>query len=191
MKQIPIPNVELFSEVRRLMAEGREVTILARGSSMLPFIRDGVDKVLLAPAYGSGEKADGSGQADEPNTADPGGSSAFSPGDILLCEVAPGRFVLHRLIGFDGGRLILMGDGNLVGRETCTRSQVRGRATAFYRKGSERPVSTDGRLWKTYSALWTHLLPVRRYLLAFYRLVWLKIHPSSLNRHTHETQKRI
>ena len=43
MKQIPIPNVELFSEVRRLMAAGREVTILARGSSMLPFIRDGVD----------------------------------------------------------------------------------------------------------------------------------------------------
>ena len=57
MKQIPIPNVELFSEVRRLMAEGREVTILARGSSMLPFIRDGVDKVLLTPAYGSGENA--------------------------------------------------------------------------------------------------------------------------------------
>ena len=43
MKQIPIPNVELFSEVRRLMAEGRDGTILARGSSMLPFIRDGVD----------------------------------------------------------------------------------------------------------------------------------------------------
>ena len=34
MKQIPIPNVELFSEVRRLMAEGREVTILARKSAL-------------------------------------------------------------------------------------------------------------------------------------------------------------
>lgn len=173
MKQIPIPNVELFSEVRRLMAEGREVTILARGSSMLPFIRDGVDKVLLAPAYGSGENADGSGQAAEPNTADPGGSSAFSPGDILLCEVSPGRFVLHRLIGFDGGRLILMGDGNLRGTESCTPSGVIARAIAILRpNGSVVNCCSRSELRK--ARIWRRLLPFRRILLA----VWRRTHRS-------------
>ena len=47
MKQISVPNAELFSEAGRLLSEGKEVTILARGNSMLPFIRGGVDKVTL------------------------------------------------------------------------------------------------------------------------------------------------
>lgn len=164
---ISLPNEVLLAEVSQLIREGYSVTLTVRGFSMRPFLEDRRDKAVLAPY------------------------DTLRLGDVILAEITPGHYVLHRIVGLDGDTITLMGDGNLVGRETCTRDQVRGRATAFYRKGSERPVSTGGRLWKTYSALWTRLLPVRRYLLAFYRLVWLRIHPSTLNRHTNETQKRI
>ena len=42
-----IPNEILFAEVRRLIAENRNVTLKAKGSSMLPFIRGGEDSVVL------------------------------------------------------------------------------------------------------------------------------------------------
>ena len=48
MKRKPVPNAALFSEVRQLLAGGCNVTILARGNSMFPFIRDGLDKVQLS-----------------------------------------------------------------------------------------------------------------------------------------------
>ena len=153
---ISLPNEVLLAEVSQLIREGYSVTLTVRGFSMRPFLEDRRDKAVLAPY------------------------DTLRLGDVILAEITPGHYVLHRIVGLDGDTITLMGDGNLVGRETCTRG-----------KGSERPVSTDGRLWKTYSALWTRLLPVRRYLLAFYRLVWLRIHPSTLNRHTNETQKRI
>ena len=79
----------------------------------------------------------------------------------------------------DGDRLVLMGDGNLAGVELCRRSDVIGRATGFLRKGRAVPDATDGLKWRLYSAVWTRLRPVRRYLLAFYRLVWLKLFSSS------------
>ncbi len=34
---------------------------------------------------------------------------------------------------------------------------------------------TDGWKWKTYSWVWMRLRPIRRYLLAFYRRIWLKL----------------
>jgi hypothetical protein len=35
--------------------------------------------------------------------------------------------------------------------------------------------STKGRKWRVYSYVWTRLFPIRRYLLAFYRRIWLKL----------------
>lgn len=160
MKRVTVPNAELFSEVRRLIAEGREVTILARGSSMLPFIRDGVDKVLLAPVTGR-KTAGGTGPASA-------GPAAFSVGDILLCEVAPGRFVLHRLIGIDGGRLILMGDGNLRGTESCTPAEViAGAVRILHPDGTATDCTSPSELRK--ARIWRRLLPFRRILLAVWR----------------------
>ena len=34
---------------------------------------------------------------------------------------------------------------------------------------------TNGLKWRVYSFFWTRLFPVRRYLLGFYRRIWLKI----------------
>ena len=47
MERVVLPNEVLLGEVARLLKEGREVVITPRGKSMLPFIRNGVDRVKL------------------------------------------------------------------------------------------------------------------------------------------------
>ena len=152
---VSLPNAALIEEVRRLVSEGHSVTLSVRGVSMRPFLEDRRDKAIIAPC------------------ADP------HKGDAVLAEVAPGKYVLHRVVGMDGDRLVLMGDGNVAGVELCRRSDVIGRATGFLRTGRAVSDATDGLKWRLYSAVWTRLRPVRRYLLAFYRLVWLKLFSSS------------
>lgn len=140
-----IPNEILFAEVRRLIAENRNVTLKAKGSSMLPFIRGGEDSVVL-------EKA-----------------ADIVLGDILLCEVGRGNYVLHRLIDMDGERLLLMGDGNIKGTETCRTADVVARAKCILHKGKMTDCKSDEH--RARARIWHRLLPVRRYLLFLYRMI--------------------
>lgn len=157
MNRKTVPNAELFAEVRRLLGEGCRVTILARGNSMMPFIRDGVDEVELAsPESGS------SGS----------GGPVFAPGDILLCELAPGNYVLHRLLKAEEGRLTLMGDGNLRGTESCPASSAVARAVRIVRPDGRR-VDCCSRVELRKARIWRRLLPFRRILLALWRRLHL------------------
>jgi hypothetical protein len=51
----------------------------------------------------------------------------------------------------------------------------RAEVVGFYRKGRKKLDRTDGMKWKVYSWFWMRLRPIRRYLLAFYRYVWLNL----------------
>lgn len=152
---IQLPNKQLFAAVYAELQNGHTVTIRAKGNSMRPFIESERDLVKL--------------QAVEPDS--------LCKGDVVLAETTDHRIVLHRIVAMDAETFTLRGDGNLRFTETCLRSEVKAKAVAFYRKGSTRPDTTDSRKWRIYSAVWTRLLPLRRYLLAFYRLVWLRIFP--------------
>ena len=66
----------------------------------------------------------------------------------------------------------LRGDGN-VNNETCRQEDVKALAVGFYRKGRKTIDSIDSRKWKMYSAIWTRLYPIRRYLLFIYRKVFV------------------
>ena len=131
-----LPNEVLLEEAGRLLDEGREVTFTPLGSSMLPFIRGGKDSVTLAK------------------------KPQVEVGDIVLVRL-PGRYVLHRIIERDGDRLTLMGDGNIVGTESCTCADVMGTVVAIL-KGKRKVIPGKGRPWR-------FLKPVRRYILAIYR----------------------
>jgi hypothetical protein len=73
--------------------------------------------------------------------------------------------VLHRIVAIDSeGNVTMRGDGNL-NAEHCHLRDIRAKATAFFRKGREKPDKTSGRKWRIYSWWWTRLLPIRRYLL--------------------------
>ncbi len=140
-------NDKLIPNFIALMNEGHSVTFRLRGFSMRPFLEDGRDSVLLRKPTDETRK-----------------------GDVVLAEVAPGRYVLHRVVAVNGDNITLRGDGNF-GTEHCKTSDIHGFAVGFYRNGSKRLDSTNGIKWRVYSALWTRLLPIRRYLLFAYRAV--------------------
>ena len=145
IKKITKPNELLIPHIVEMINEGHTVTLGLKGRSMRPFLEDGRDKALL-------EKAD-----------------EVSVGDAVLALIAGRNYVLHRIVAIDGDNITLRGDGNL-NVEHCKRKDIHGKAIAFYRKGRTRPDRTDGRKWRIYSAVWTRLLPVRRYLLFAYRM---------------------
>ncbi|MDY6206146.1 MAG: S24/S26 family peptidase [Prevotella sp.] len=150
MNEKQFPNAVLLPEVVKMLQEGRTVTLLLKGYSMRPFLEDGRDKALLARPV-------------NPNIGDP-----------VLAEITPGRFVLHRIIGMTDEKVTLLGDGNLV-TETCRPENICGSVIGFFRKGRKEMDKTDGWKWKTYSWIWMRMRPIRRYLLAFYRRIWLKL----------------
>jgi hypothetical protein len=71
----------------------------------------------------------------------------------------------------------MRGDGNVVGTEVFPEEKVRAKLIQVIRNGKTYTLTTS-RAWKLYSAIWPRLLPVRRYLLAFYRLFWLRQMPN-------------
>jgi len=144
-----LSNEQLIPAVVEELKKGHTVTLRLFGNSMLPFLRDGRDKGLLAAPH-------------PPRVGEP-----------VLAEIGRGRYVLHRVVAIDGDRLTLLGDGNLT-PEYCRVADMRASVVGFYRKGSTRLDRTDGRKWRVYSALWMRLRPIRRYLLGIYRRIWLR-----------------
>ncbi len=135
-----IPNDILLGEVAALLREGREAVITPTGNSMLPFIRGGVDRVVLR------------------RTDD------VTVGDIVLVHTG-GRYILHRLISRDGDALTLMGDGNLQGTESCTTADVVGTVTAVIRPSGRELTPGKGRLWRILKPLRRYLLAIYRRLI--------------------------
>ena len=150
MKKIEIPNDILIPKIKELLDRGATATIRVKGYSMRIFLDNGRDLVTL--------KA--------PDRA------ALHPGDVVLAEDTPRHYVLHRIIKRTGDQLVLKGDGNVKGIETCTTEDVIGIVTHFYRKGRQKPDAADGWKWKTYSKIWLALSPFRRYILAIYRRIF-------------------
>ena len=133
-----LPNEIFIPEIARLVAEGKQVVFTPTGVSMRPYIEGGVDSVTL-------ERADD-----------------LQVGDIVLAEVAPQHYVLHRIYALQGDTVTLMGDGNLQGNEHCTRSNVLAKVSAIRSpKGRNKPLT---RAW-----LWRHILRTRRLWLKIYR----------------------
>lgn len=141
IKVVQMANDVFLPQVVALLHESHTVTLPLRGRSMRPFLEDGRDKAVLTAIT-------------EPPQV----------GDAVLAEISKGHFVLHRIVGIDGNKVTLRGDGNL-SDEHCTLDDIRAKATAFYRKGRKKADSTSGSKWRIYSWWWTRLFPLRRYLL--------------------------
>jgi hypothetical protein len=135
---------EIIEEAIRLVKEGVSVTLPVNGNSMLPFIIGGKESVILhAPGL-------------------------TDVGDVVLAWVDGCRYVVHRIIRIDGDRVMLMGDGNLVGTEHCLLGDIKARVTHVV--GSDEHPRDLYTSWRKMAArVWWHLRPIRRYLLAIYR----------------------
>ena len=148
--ELQFENAEFLPKVVELLNEGHTVTLRLRGYSMRPFLENDRDKALFIKPQ------------------------KINVGDPVLAEIQRGHFVLHRIIDINGENVTLRGDGNL-NVEHCKLENVVGAVKGFYRKGRTQLDSTDGRKWRIYSWIWTRLYPIRRYLLAFYRRIWIPL----------------
>ena len=148
VQKLSVENSIFLPQVVQLIQEGHKATIIARGNSMRPFIEDGRDKLVF-------------GMVD-----------SLSVGDVILAEVTEGHFVCHRIEKIADKMVTMRGDGNVAGTEVFPEANVRAKLVQVVRKGKTYTMATS-KAWKFYSSVWPKLLPVRRYLLALYRLLWL------------------
>jgi hypothetical protein len=147
MRTIEIPNEILIPKVKEVIDRGATATLRVKGHSMRIFLSNGRDLVtLVAPEREN-----------------------LRVGDVVLAEIQPKVYVLHRIIQRTQDQLTLMGDGNVGTTEACSINDVIGIVTLFYRKGRTKPDSVNGWKWKTYSRIWLTLTPFRRYILAIHR----------------------
>ena len=90
---------------------------------------------------------------------------SIAVGDIVLARLGE-RYILHRVIAAEGDALTLMGDGNLSGTERCSLADVLGTVVQIILPSGR--VRTPGR-----ARFWRILKPLRRYLLAAWRRLFL------------------
>ena len=94
---------------------------------------------------------------------------SYDVGDAVLAQIAPGHYVLHRIIEKQGENLTLQGDGNLKGVELCKIGDVSGVVTQYIRPNRIIPAD-DPKLVRRIK-LWRKLRPIRRILLLFYNAI--------------------
>lgn len=142
-----VDNDEAIHAVDSLLREGHKVILPVKGQSMLPFIVGGQDSVeLVLPRR------------------------LLVVGDAVLAWVDGSRYVLHRIvkIGADGVHLVLMGDGNIAGKEYCTTRDVVALADYVVKPDGSRTYLYSNRQ-RRYWRWWMWLKPVRRLILAVLR----------------------
>lgn len=139
-----VSDEQILAEAVALLEEGMAVTMSVKGRSMLPFIKGGLESVVLTR---------------------PG---EIQPGDVVLARIDGRRYVLHRVMEVSADRVELMGDGNIAGREVCRPQDVLARADEVVgADGRHRRLDTPRQ--RRLARLWRRLLPVRRWLLAIYK----------------------
>ncbi len=148
IRKTHIRNDIFIPHIEQILKEGKHksVTFVVRGYSMRPFLEHDRDKVELV--------------------------SPLPPciGQVVLAEIAPKRYALHRIIKIESNKITMQGDGNALSlTETFTTDKIIGTAIAFIRKGER--ITTDSAKWRRYSAAWKFLRPIRRILLGLHRRI--------------------
>lgn len=145
--KVVLPNAVMLGEVSRMLEEGHSVVIMTKGGSMSPFIRGERDSVELLK------------------------TPEVNVGDIVLCQLTPGHYVLHRIHALKDDNVLLKGDGNLDATERCKLSDVCGTAIAILR-GNGRRIDCTTPCFKRRSRCWVSAPRiVRRYALGIYRRI--------------------
>ena len=131
-------NNIFFAEVEDLLAEGKQVTILVRGNSMRPLLRDGRDKVVLRKA----------------NDED------IKKGAVMLFRYR-GSHVMHRVTKIEGDVVVFEGDGNYKLQEVATRKDIVAVVEAIVRPSGRR-IECSSRRWRFLSFMWLSQMRIER-----------------------------
>ena len=149
------PGTEYETSLENLMPlfqeqfqEGRSVCFSPKGISMLPMLRQGIDSVELSPLPEKLQKY-----------------------DLPLYRYPSGKYLLHRIVGMEGGNYRCIGDNTYI-FETVSPECMIAVVTAFRR--GERRISVNAWHYKLYCRVWVGLYPLRHF--AKRAIGWVKRH---------------
>ncbi len=128
---------QLFPLLESEIRCGHSFSFTASGVSMLPFIRDGKDRVTLSPISGP-----------------------LQVGDIIFYRRKNGSFILHRIVRKEkDGSLTLCGDNQYYLEKNIQEDQVIARLTGLKRNGKNISLTSPR------ARAWFLCLPARRFIL--------------------------
>ncbi|MBE6272574.1 MAG: hypothetical protein E7097_01615 [Bacteroides sp.] len=139
-----IPNELFFAEVQAQIRQGKKVKIRVRGNSMLPFIRNNDEALLIPPT-----------------------PEKIRKGTPVVAQTDELGIVLHRIHRIDGNRITLLGDGNINQFEHTSPERVIAVVSHYYR--GKQTLRTDSLGMRIVGRLWMAAHPWRRKVLT---LAW-------------------
>jgi len=128
---------ELMPLIKEQLAQGRSIRFSPRGVSMLPMLRQGIDRVVFSPVPEKLKKY-----------------------DLPLYQRKDGQFVLHRVVEA-GESYTCIGDNQFVLERGLRHEQMIALVTAFYRGERRHSVNEPG-YW-LYCRFWHYSRPLRHF----------------------------
>lgn len=127
-----------------LINEGKEVPLMASGSSMTPFIVHQRDTIFIS-------------KPDQP----------LKKGDMVFYKRDNGQYVMHRIHHINqSNELFIIGDAQTEIEGPIQQEQVFGIIHKIKRKG--KIIQKDSFWWFFFEKIWIRLVPIRRYIIMFY-----------------------
>ncbi len=143
MKNKIVDIYEYMAVLRELTEQGKEVSLLITGSSMVPFLVHERDYIFF-------KKPD----------------RELYRGDMVFYQRRSGQYVMHRIYRVMPDGYDIIGDGQAVIEHSVSREQIFGLITKVKRKGK---ILSDGDFcWEFFKHIWLHMIPVRLFLIRAY-----------------------
>lgn len=151
-----VDNQEYMKVVRSILEEGKEVPLVVTGNSMMPFLIDRRDQVLIK-------------RIERP----------LKKGDIAFFQRENGQYIMHRIHFMrkddrtGENQFYFIGDGQKNIEGPIRQSQIFGVITAVLRKGKRLDEHTF--TWKFFKNIWRYAIPMRSLIIKIYSLFKNKI----------------
>ena len=139
-------NENLYPYVKELLEKKGEAIITVKEKSMLPFIKDNKDQVIL-------EKKD---------------FNSLDKGEIIFFKSRWGDYTIGRIYSKSDLGYLTIGDGNLKFDGYVRSKDVLAVVKKIVKMGKQ--IDCNSYFWKMIFNIWVKLLPVREYLLKIYNL---------------------
>lgn len=134
----------LFPVIGELLDNGQSARIIVTGTSMYPFLRDGIDSVELSRTS----------------------FYDIQRGDIVMILRDNGQYVMHRVFRKEEDCFYMVGDAQQLIEGPLRPEQLVAVISAVWRR--ERRVECSNMMWKLLSILWMGLLPFRSLIIRTY-----------------------
>ena len=132
-----------MNNIERSIKELGYAVVPIKGTSMMPLLKEGRDRVELKPYC----------------------HEQLKKGDVVLYKKNDDTLVLHRIIKTENGEFFtVLGDHQFKNAERVNKNQIIAVARGFFIKG--RYVNEKTRWYRLYKKIWLSSLTVRRCFLA-------------------------